>query len=73
MVENILMIIALCIIAAILGKVLEKYNKEQALFVSIAACTIVLMFIVLYLSPLISMINDLFARTGTGKILPDYY
>lgn len=67
MVENILMIIALCIIAAILGKVLEKYNKEQALFVSIAACTIVLMFIVLYLSPLISMINDLFARTGTGE------
>lgn len=67
MVENILMIIALCIIAAILGKVLEKYNKEQALFVSIAACTIVLMFIVLYLSPLISIINDLFARTGTGE------
>ena len=25
------------------------------------------MFIVLYLSPLISMINDLFARTGTGE------
>lgn len=67
MVENILMIIALCIIAATLGKVLEKYNKEQALFVSIAACTIVLMFIVLYLSPLISIINDLFARTGTGE------
>ena len=47
------MIIALCIVAAILGKVLEKYNKEQALFVTIAACTIVLTFLVVYLSPLI--------------------
>jgi len=61
------MIIALCIVAAILGKVLEKYNKEQALFVTIAACTIVLTFLVVYLSPLISMMNELFNRTGTGE------
>ncbi len=67
MVENIIMIIALCIVAAILGKVLEKYNKEQALFITIAACTIVLAFLVIYLSPIISMINDLFSRTGTGE------
>ncbi|NLK70622.1 MAG: hypothetical protein GX286_04195 [Clostridiales bacterium] len=67
MVEKILMIIALCIVAAILGKVLEKYNKEQALFVTIAACTIVLTFLVVYLSPLISMMNELFNRTGTGE------
>lgn len=67
MAEKIIIIVALCITAAILGKVLEKYNKEQALFLTIAACTAVTGFIFIYIAPVIDTINELFEKSGTGE------
>ncbi len=61
MVDNIMIVAALCIVAAILCRLLDKYNKEQAVMLSIAACAAVLGFVVIYISPVINMISDLYS------------
>jgi stage III sporulation protein AD len=67
MVENIIMVIGLCLVAAVLSKVLERYNKEQSIFLAIAACVVVLIFIFIYISPVINVMNNLFEKSGTNE------
>lgn len=67
MVTKISAVIALCIIAAVMCKLLERYCKEQAVFVSIGACSIVLMVVMIFISPFINTIIDLFNSVGVDS------
>ncbi len=61
MVDNIMLVAALCIVAAILCRLLDKYNKEQAVMLSIATCAAVLGFIIIFISPVLNMISNLYS------------
>lgn len=49
-----------CITAVILCKIIEKYNKEQAIALSIAGISAVMLVIVSLLSPVLSSLSGIF-------------
>lgn len=57
-------VVAFCLLAALLCKVLERYAKEQALVVSICACVGVTLLAVTAVAPLLTQITDLFLQAG---------
>ena len=58
MTVNIVQILGLCISASVICKLLEKYQKEQAVFVSI------MVFIVVRISPVLNAVDGLFSTAG---------
>lgn len=59
MVDKIMLIVLLCVISSVMCRLIEKYNKEQSLMLAIAVCTVILGFVLLRLSPVLSLIEDL--------------
>ncbi len=62
---EIVSVAGLCITAVLLCKIIEKYNKEQAVILSIAGITIIMTVIFSVVSPVIYEINRLFELSGT--------
>lgn len=54
----------LCITASLLCKILEKYNKEQAIMTSIAGISVILLIIFSLISPVLSAVNSIFSESG---------
>lgn len=57
MVEKITAMLALCIIGAVMCRLISKYSREQSLMLSAAVCCIILTFVVLHLSPVTGFID----------------
>ncbi len=57
----------LCITAVILCKIIEKYNKEQAVMLSISLIAIIMTVIFSLISPVIDEINRIFELSGTSS------
>lgn len=64
MVTELSAMVAFCLLAALLCKVLERYAKEQALLLSLCACAGVLLLTVTAISPVLTQITELFSRAG---------
>ena len=64
MVMNILAIVALAIIATIMCKLMDKYNKIYSVIITLAATSIILLVVFTYVSPIMSTITGLFTRSG---------
>ncbi len=66
MVENIMLIVALCMIAAVLCKLIGKYNKEQAVMLSVVTCALLLGFILIRLFPVLDIMQNLYSECGVS-------
>lgn len=64
MVDKIMLIAALCITGAILCRVTEKYNKEQAVMLAAIICIIITGYVLLHISPALVLINDMCSSCG---------
>lgn len=64
MVENCLSVAVFCTAAAIFSVLLRQYCREQSLLVSLAACTAVVGGSMLFLSPIVTEIRDIFTQAG---------
>lgn len=64
MVMNIIAIAALAIIATILCKLMDKYDKIYSLLITLAVTTIVILLVFTYISPIMEMVHNLFTRSG---------
>ncbi len=60
---DILKIAAICILASILCKLFEKEGKEYSLYIKLAAAAGILAAAVIYISPAVDSINELFLKT----------
>lgn len=67
MVEWIFGILSFCIVATILCKVFEHYNKEYALYISIAVVAVISVFAFVCLSPVTDIVRGLFIRSGLSE------
>lgn len=63
---DVLGIAVLCITSTILCKIMNRYKEEYSLFISVAVCVVILLSVILYISPAIEMVNDLFSSAGIG-------
>jgi stage III sporulation protein AD len=59
MVEKISAILCLCILASVMCRLIGKYNKEQEIMLAAAVCTVILCFVLLYISPVLGFIEEL--------------
>lgn len=59
MVEKIAAILSLCILASVMCKLIGRYNKEQELMLAASVCTVILSFVLLHMSPVMSFIEKL--------------
>lgn len=57
----------LCLTAVLLCKVLERYAREQAILLTLAACGGGMIAVVLLLSPVLTQITSLFAVAGLDE------
>ncbi|MBQ8623486.1 MAG: hypothetical protein IJ424_03810 [Oscillospiraceae bacterium] len=64
---EILKIVGICIICAILSKVISQNNKELAVITSISAVAICAMLIIGSISDVISQLNGIFNSVGIEK------
>lgn len=64
MVDNCFSAAAFCLCAAVLGVLLRQYNREQALFAAVAACTAVVGGVLLMAGPILTEISDIFMSAG---------
>lgn len=60
MVEKIMLIGGLCIVAAVICKIIGKYNKEQSVMLAIAVSAMVLGFVIVYITPVLNMVSSLY-------------
>ena len=67
MVENIILIVSLCMIAAILCRLIGKYNKEQAVMLSVVTCALLLGYILIRLFPVLDMMENLYSECGVSE------
>lgn len=61
---NIAAVCGLCITAAVLCKIMEKYNREYALFLSAAVCAGIVVAAAVCFTPVLSQIESFFSRSG---------
>ncbi|MGN0606729.1 MAG: SpoIIIAC/SpoIIIAD family protein [Oscillospiraceae bacterium] len=54
----------LCITAALMCKVIEKYNREQAAVTSIAVLSVLMIVIIPMTLPIMSSVNSIFENSG---------
>ena len=64
---NAIGVAGVCIIAVILCKMIEKYNKEYAVFIVLGISIICFLFTISYISPIVEGINSMFSETGLSK------
>ncbi len=64
MVDNCFSAAAFCLCAAVLAVLLRQYNREQALFAAVAACTAVVGGVLLMAGPILTEISDIFTSAG---------
>lgn len=64
MVENLMMIAALCIVSSVICKLTGKYNKEQAVMLSAASCLLLLGYILMRMYPALNMVRELYEQCG---------
>lgn len=67
MVMNVLAIAVLCLTATVLCKVMNKYSEEYSMFISLAVCILVLMSVIVFISPALETINNLFTGAGISS------
>ena len=67
MTEWIFSVLALCVFATILCKVLDHYNKEFSLYIAVSVIIIVSGFAFITLSPVSELVEELFTRAGLGE------
>lgn len=67
MVMDVVLIAVLCLTATVLCKIMDKYNKEYALMISLAACFIILASVVVYISPVLDTVQNLFTNAGISS------
>lgn len=67
MVENVMLIASLCIIAAVMCRLIGNYNKEQAIMLAVIACTSVMGFVVINISPVLSFISEMYLMCGLDE------
>jgi stage III sporulation protein AD len=65
-VDVIISVIALCLVASVFSKVLERYTKEQAVFLTIAAAVAVLLLMLSNISPVVESMSKLLAKVEGG-------
>ncbi len=68
MVESVFGVAALCIVVTILSKVIGKYHGEYSLFISIAAVSIVVVFLITQISPVTELISQLFSFAALDEV-----
>ena len=61
-----LTVAALCIIAAIICKLMERYNKEYTIFISIAVCCGVMISVFTAVAPVIELLETLLSGSGVS-------
>lgn len=61
---EIVSVAGICITSAILCKIIEKYNKEQAVILSVAGISAVMLTICSLISPILSSLNSIFESGG---------
>ena len=66
MVSRVLTVAALCIIAAIICKLMERYNKEYTIFISIAVCCGVMISVFTAVAPVIELLETLLSGSGVS-------
>ena len=64
---NIIAITGLCIVATIIIKFFDRTNKEYGMLMVLATVSFILLMIISYISPVISVIDDLFTLSGISK------
>ncbi|MBP3309706.1 MAG: hypothetical protein J6L05_02705 [Ruminococcus sp.] len=64
MVENCFSVAVFCICAAIFAVLLRQYCREQSILIALAACVAVIGGFMLFLSPLISDLRNIFSEAG---------
>lgn len=57
----------ICIVSVILCKVMEKYNKEYAVFIVLGITALCLIASVSYIMPVVETINSMFSQTGLNS------
>lgn len=67
MVENCFSVAVFCICASILAVLLRQYCREQSLLMSLAACTAVVGGFMLFLTPIITEVRDIFSQAGISE------
>lgn len=63
---DIFAIAGLCLTATIICKIMEKYNKEYSLFISILVAGLVIIITISYFTPIIDTVKNLFSRGGVA-------
>jgi stage III sporulation protein AD len=63
---KLIQITALCIIATVLCKILDR-RKDYILFVKIAAAAAILSAVILYVAPVTDTVNAVFEKAGADK------
>lgn len=63
---DIVKISAVCIISAVVCKLFDKDSREFSLYIKIAASTVILAFLFIYISPLIESIKAIFERSNSN-------
>lgn len=61
---EIVKIAAICIVAAVLCRLFDSGSREYSLYIKVAAASVVLAFVFIYISPVIESITGIFGRTG---------
>lgn len=64
MVDNCFSAASFCLCAAVLAVLLRQYNREQAMFAAVAACTAVVGGALLMAGPILTEISDIFTAAG---------
>lgn len=61
---DIITIAVVCILTTIICKLFSNNNKEYALYIKITASVGILAAVIIYISPIAEMINNIFAKSG---------
>lgn len=64
MVENCFSVAVFCVCSAIFAVLLRQHCQEQSLIIALAACVAVIGGFMLFLTPLVSDIRDIFSQAG---------
>ena len=62
-----MLISSLCIVAAVMCRLIGNYNKEQSIMLAVIACTVIMGFVVINVSPVLSFISDMYLMCGLDQ------
>lgn len=67
MVENSFSVSVFCVTAALTAVLLRQYCREQAMLISLAACSVIILAFVGFVEPIYSDIRDIFEQAGVAE------